>query len=66
MTTRPMGPLEEGTDTVARHEYPVLMPEVGLGPLPLFMVDQDGLETLLQAFLDIPKLLQVRDLFESI
>ena len=58
MTTGLMGPLEDCGLTVARHDYPVLMPEVGLVPLPLFMVDQDGFQTLLQAFVDVPKLSQ--------
>ena len=42
------------------------MPEVGLVPFPLFLVDQDGFQTLLQAFVDIPKLLQLLDLLVSI
>ena len=33
MTTRLMDLLEECWDTVARYDYPVLMPEVGLVPL---------------------------------
>ena len=66
MTTGLMGPLEERLDSVARHDYPVLMPEVGLVPFLLVLVDQDGFETLLQAFVDIPKLLQVLHLSESI
>ena len=66
MTTRLMGPLEECRDTVARYYYPVLMPEVGLVPFALFLIDQDGFQTLLQAFVDIIKVLQVLDLFESI
>ena len=51
---------------VARHDYPVLMPEVGLVPLPLLLVDQGRFQTLLQAFVDIPKHLQVLDLLDSI
>ena len=66
MIIRLTGPLEECRDTVAGHDYPVLMPEVGLVPLSLLLVDQDGFPTLLQAFVDIPKLLQVLDLLESI
>ena len=66
MTTRLMRSLEECRDTVAKHDYPVLMPEVGLVPFPLCLVDQDGFQTLLPAFVDVPKLLQVLDLFESI
>ena len=53
VTTGLMGLLEECRDTVARHDYPVLMPEIGLVPLPLFLVDQDGFQTLLQAFVDV-------------
>ena len=34
------------------------MPEVGLFPFPLFLVDQDWFQTLLQAFVDMLKLLQ--------
>ena len=57
-----MGPPEECRDTVDRHDYPVLMPEVGPVPLPLFVVDQDGFQMLLQAFVDVLKLLQVLSL----
>ena len=60
MTTGLMGPLEERRSSVARHDYPVLMPEVGLVPFPLFLVDQDGFQTLIQAFADISKLLSCR------
>ena len=56
MTTRLMGPLEEGRDTVTRHDYPVLMPEVGPVPLAFFLVDRDGFQPLLQAFVDVLKL----------
>ena len=66
MTGRLMGPLEECQDTVARRDSPVLMLEVGLVPLTLLLVDQDVLQTLIQAFVDFPKLLQVLDLFESV
>ena len=66
MTTRLMGSLEECRDTVPRHDYPVLMPEVGLVTLPLVLVDQGGFQTLLQAFVDVPKLFQVLHLLESI
>ena len=66
MTTGLMGLLEESRNSVARHDYPVLMPKVGLIPFPLFLVDQDGFQTLLHAFVDIPKLLQVPHLLESI
>ena len=66
MTSRLMGPLEECWDTVARHECPVLMPEVSLVPLSLLLVQKDGLETVLQVFVDIPKLFQVLHLLEPI
>ena len=66
MTTRLMGPLEQCQDTVARHDYLVLMPEVGLVPLPLLLFDEDRFQTFLQAFLDISGLLQVLYLLESI
>ena len=46
MTTGLMGPLQECRDTVPRHDYPVLMPEVGLVPLPLLLLDQGGFQTL--------------------
>ena len=59
MTTRLMCPLEECPNTVARHDSPVLMPEVGPVRLPLLLVDQGGFQTLLQAFVDVPKLFQV-------
>ena len=65
MTTGLMGPLEECRDTVARHDYLVLMPEVGLVTLPLVLVDQGGFQTLLQAFVGVPKLFQVLRLLES-
>ena len=65
-TTGLMGPLEERQDSVATHDYPVLMPELGLVPFPLFLVDQDGFKTLLQAIVDIPELLHVLYLSESI
>ena len=38
------------------------MPEVGLIPFPLFLVDHDRFQMLLQAFVDFPKLLQVLNL----
>ena len=60
-----MGPLEESRGTIARHNYCVPMPEVGLVTLPLLLVDQDRFLTLLEAFVDIPRLLQVLDLLES-
>ena len=63
MTTGLMGPLEECRDTVARQDYPVL---IGLVPLLLFLVNQDGFQTLLQAFVDVAKLSQVLQLSESI
>ena len=42
------------------------MPEVALVPLPLLLVDQEGFKALLQALIDISKLLQVFRLLESI
>ena len=51
---------------VARHDQLVLMPEVGLVPLPLLLVDQGGFQTLLQALVDVPKLFQVLHLLKSI
>ena len=66
ITSGLMGSIEECRDTIARHNYPVLMPEVGLVPLPLLLVDQDGFQTLLPTFVDIPKVLQVLYLLESI
>ena len=66
MTTGLMGPLDECRDMVARHDYPVLMQEVRLVPLPLLLVDQDRFQTLLQAFVDVPTLLQALDLLECI
>ena len=66
MTTGLMGPLEKCRDTVARHKYPVLMPEVGLITLPLVLVDQGGFQTLLQALVHVPKLFQVLHLLDSI
>ena len=51
---------------VARHDYPVLMPEVDLVTRILLLVDQDWFLTLLQVFVDIPKIPQVLDLLESI
>ena len=42
------------------------MPEVVLVPLPLVLVDQEGFKAFLQALVDIPKLLQVLRLLESI
>ena len=42
------------------------MPEVAVVPLPLILVDQEGFKAFLQALVDIPKLLQVLRLLESI
>ena len=61
-----MCPLEQCRDTVARHDYPVLMPEVGLVTLSLVLVDQSGFQILLQALVDDPKLFQVLHLLVSI
>ena len=66
MTSGLMRPLEEWRNTVAIHDYRLLMPEVGLVPLPLVLVDQGGFQMLLQAFLDVPKLFQVLHLLASI
>ena len=41
------------------------MREVALVPLPLILVDQEGFKAFLQALVDIPKLLQVLGLLES-
>ena len=65
-TTSLTSPLEESRDTVTRYNYSLLMPEICLVTLPLLLVYQDRLQTLLQAFLDMPKLLQLLDLSESI
>ena len=51
---------------VARQDYPVLMPKVGLVPLPLLLVDQGAFQTLLHSFVDFSKLFQVLHLLESI
>ena len=66
MTPRLMGPLEQRWDSVTRYHDAVLVPEIGLVPLPLFLVDGEGFKALLQALVDIPKLLQVLRLLESI
>ena len=66
MTTRPVGPLEECRSTVAKHDYPVFLPEVGLAPLPLLLLDRAGFQTFLQAFVDVLKVFQVLHLLESI
>ena len=55
VTTGLVGPLEECRNTVARQDYLVLMPVVGLVTLPLVLVDQSGFQTLIQAFVDVPK-----------
>ena len=52
-----MDPHEESRDLVARHNYPVSMPEVGLVSFPLLLVEQDRFRTLLQ-FVDILTLSQ--------
>ena len=53
-------------NSVTRHHDAVLVPEVALVPLPLVLVDQEGFKAFLQALVDIPKLLQVLRLLESI
>ena len=65
MTTRLRGPLEQSQNT-AKHDSPVLLPEIGLFTFPLLLVGQDRFEMLPQAFVDIFKFLQVLDLLESI
>ena len=66
MTTRLMGPLEEcrmwSLGTTIRSSCQ----NVGLVPLPLLLVDQGGFQTLLQAFVDAPKVFQVLRFLESI
>ena len=52
--------------TVTGYDDSVLVPEVSLVPLPLLLVDREGLQALLQALIDISKLLQVLSLLESI
>ena len=66
MTTGLIGPLQQRWDSVTRHHDAVLVPEVALVPLPLVLVDQEGFKAFLQALVDIPKLLQVLRLLESI
>ena len=41
------------------------MPEIGPITLPLLLVDQDRFQALLQAVVDIPKLLQLLVMFTS-
>ena len=66
MTTGLMGPLQQRWDSVTRQHDAVLVPEVALFPLPLVLVDQEGFKAFLQALVDIPELLQVLRLLESI
>ena len=66
MTARLMGPLQQRWDSVTGYHNAVLVPDVPLVPLLLFLVDQEGLKVILQALVDIPKLLQVLRLLESI
>ena len=61
-----MGPPQKRWDTVTVYRDAVFVPEVALVPLPLLLVDQEGFKALLQALIDIPKLLQVFCLLESI
>ena len=66
MTAGLMGPLQQRWDSVTGYPDAVLVPEVALVPLPLLLVDQEGFKALFQALIDIPKLLQVFRLLESI
>ena len=66
MTAGLMGPLQQRWNSVGGYHDVVLVPEVGLVPLPLFLVDQEGFKAFLQALVDISKLLQVLRLLESI
>ena len=66
ITTGLMGPFEESRDPVARYNNQVFMPQVGLVSFLLLLVDRDRFQTLLWAFIDIPKLLQVLNVSESI
>ena len=66
MTAGLMGPLQQRWDSVTRHHNTVLVPEVALVPLPLVLVDQEGFKAFLQELVDIPELLQVLRLLESI
>ena len=66
MTAGVMGPPQQRWDSVTGYHAAVLVAEVALVPLPLIFVDQEGFKALLQALVDILKLLQVFPLFESI
>ena len=66
MTAGLMGPRQQRLNSVTRQHDAVLVPEVALVPLPLILVDQEGFKAFLQALADIPKLLQVLRLLESI
>ena len=61
-----MGPLQQRWDSVTWYHDAVLVPEVALVPLRLILVDQEEFKAFLQALVDIPKLLQVLRLLESI
>ena len=61
-----MGPLQQRWDSVTRYHDAVLVPKVALVPLPLILVDQEGFKAFLRPLVDIPKLLQVLRLLESI
>ena len=58
-TTALMGPFEESQKTLARLDYQVFMPDIGLIAFLLLWADQDRFGTLLQAFVDTSKLPQV-------
>ena len=66
MATWVIGLLEDNRDTVARHHDPVFMPELGCISFPLLLVNQDKFQMLLEACVDISKLLQVLRLSEAI
>ena len=66
MTAGLMGPFQQRWDSVTGYHDAVLVPEVALVPLPLILVDQEGLKAFLEALVDIPKLLQVLPLCDSI
>ena len=66
MTAGLMGPLQQRWDSVTGYHDEVLVPEVALVPLPLFLADQEGFKAFHQALVDIPKLIQVLRLLQSI
>ena len=66
MTAGLIVPLTQRSDSVTGYQDAVLVPEVALVPLLLLLVDQEGFKAFLQALVDIPKLLQVLHLLESV